>query len=268
MYIPKKYSYSAYIHSNIESIKEELNQFREANVNKDHEIQFIKLELLESEKHVKRVEHLEHTLKETLERYEKLKEDFEIQNDKLGSEKVNLSKQIGENEFLLKEKDDQINQLKEALVQKEDNSSVLTIKVAELNQALADIKGMNEMFLNTAREKKKELNISKKLSTQLEKEKEEMIKSVEKLSSECNNLKEKLTETEAKCSSLMGEISRLEAELSQRLEATEELTRELQMAQMDNNKDDDSPLVQVIININFGIMKRKRSSGFRRIFLQ
>ena len=254
------------LQSNIKSIKEELNQFREANVNKDHEIQSIKLELLESEKHVKRVEHLEHTLKETLERYEKLKEDFEIQNDNLSSEKVNLSKQIGENEFLLKEKDDQINQLKEALVQKEDNSSVLTIKVAELNQALTDIKAMNEMFLNTAREKEKELNISKKISSQLEKEKEEMIKSVEKLSSECNNLKEKLTETEAKCSSLMGEISRLEAELSQRLEATEELTRELQMAQMDNNKDDDSPLVQVIINIYFGIMERKRSSGVSLYF--
>merc|ERR1719457_282466 len=45
----------------------------------------------------------------------------------------------------------------------------------------------------------------------------------------------------------MIEISRLEAELSQRLEVTEELSRELQMAQMDShNKDEDSPLVQVL----------------------
>ncbi len=238
------------LQTNIQSIKEELYQSREAIVNKDHEIQSIKFELAESEKHVKRVEHLEHELKDTLEKYEKLKEDFGLQNDNLSSEKVSLSKQLGENEFLLKEKDDQINQLKEAVVQKEDNSSILSNKVDDLNQALTDIKGMNEMFLNTAREKEKELNVSKKLTSQLVKEKEDLSVSVERLSSECNNLKEKLTETEAKCSSLMNEISRLEAELSQRLEVTEELSRELQMAQMDShNKDEDSPLVQVIINI-------------------
>ena len=234
------------LQTNIQSIKEEFYQFREAIVNKDHEIQSIKFELAESEKHVKRVEHLEHELKDTLEKYEKLKEDFGLQNDNLSSEKVSFSKQLGENEFLLKEKDDQINQLKEALVQKEDNSSILSNKVDDLNQALTDIKGMNEMFLNTAREKEKELNVSKKLTSQLVKEKEDLSVSVERLSSECNNLKEKLTETEAKCSSFMIEISRLEAELSQRLEVTEELSRELQMAQMDSNKDEDSPLVQVI----------------------
>ena len=218
------------------SVKEELMQSREENVSRQHDVQSIRLELAEAEKQVKRNIELEEQLKHSIEKYEDLKVESETYAEKLYSEKESLLKQIQDNDLKYVGKENDITQLKDVILQKDT-------KVEELNQALSDIKGMNEMFLNTAREKEKELNISKKLSLQLQKEKGVLEGNLDKVLTENNQLKEQIADTQAKCRNYAEEISRLEAELAERLENTEQLSRELQMSQSESQEE--SPLVQV-----------------------
>jgi len=128
--------------------------------------------------------------------------------------------------------------LSEELVTKDSEVVALKIKIEELTQALTDLKGMNEMFLNTAREKERDLtNVKKSLSLYESKSAEhDSIKSslelnISKLTKENVDLKNQVQNITTQGSSHTKQIGSLEAELEKKMETELSLVAEISKIQ-------------------------------------
>lgn len=106
---------------------------------------------------------------------------------------------------------------------------------AELNQALADIKGMNDLILNSAREKEKEMNGTKQTIASLETSKAQMISELERMRRE---LEASTGQTEALQKELGDYKARMEAELKD---------LENRIAGQNSAAEDGNHMVQVIL---------------------
>ena len=232
------------LQSSIENLKQELNQSQEKCIDFDGEMKALNVKIIELENDLRVKVESEKQLTESQADYEEITQkasaDIEKQKMKLDV----LQKSLDENKLILEEKGKQIDQMKELVVEKENENFAMKNKQGELNEALKDLKGMNEMFLNTAREKEKELIAKKKALTEMESQEANLRAHCDKISKENTDLRGQLADNETRVSSFNGEISRLEAELASRLDIEAALTQELQKAQMEANEE--SPLVQVL----------------------
>eukprot|EP00088_Acartia_fossae_P054777 TRINITY_DN6322_c0_g1_i16.p1 TRINITY_DN6322_c0_g1~~TRINITY_DN6322_c0_g1_i16.p1 ORF type:complete len:1229 (-),score=429.49 TRINITY_DN6322_c0_g1_i16:385-4071(-) len=232
------------LQATIQNLKQELNQSQEKCINIEGQMKALNVKIIDLENDLRVKMESEKQLTESQADYKELtqkaNEDIEKQKMKMDS----LQKSLEENKLILEEKEKQIDQMKELVVEKENENSAMKKKQDELNEALKDLKGMNEMFLNTAREKEKELTAKKKALTELESQEANLRAHCDKIGKENTDLRGQLSDNETRVSSLSGEISRLEAELASRLDIEAALTQELQKAQMEASEE--SPLVQVL----------------------
>lgn len=212
--------------------KEDCQDLREQITSLNTEIDMLKdqfemnLRTISLEKETKQT-HLETELESTRLRLEetlKLEEsstNFKLEIRRLESvleEKVEKEKELEEKILILQQEiaSFEASQIKLA----EKNAEMVNLKESseELKQALTDLKGMNELFLNRARDTEKELKLAQRNLTELENANLSLAQEVSELRTDLDSRLEKEQKLENLNQNQVQEISELRTELNLRSE--------------------------------------------------
>ena len=143
------------------------------------------------------------------------------------------------------------------LEEKETELIVKSLEIAklktssdELNQALADIKGMNELFLNRARDTEKELNLAKRNLSELENSNQSLVLEISELRTELNLRSERDQELENLNRSQVEEMLNLRTELNLKLEMEKKLELKLEeMKTLSSSGMEDDPKEKHLVQV-------------------